>query len=202
MSSENLLISLFDFTGNWSRPYEKDWTVIRVDIKNGVDILTFNYKEIVGGYKRVGILAAVPCTDYALSGAKHFAAKDKDGRTSESQKLVTKTKEIIDYYNSLGVLIFWTIENPKSRIHSLNPWLGKPVFKFHPFHFGEPYRKETWLWGKFNIPPIRAIVEPQGIRKGQPDEWYSKMGGKSEETKEYRSRTPVGFAKAFFESNK
>jgi hypothetical protein len=41
---KNLLISLFDHSGNASRPYkEAGWKVIQVDIKNGIDILEWNY---------------------------------------------------------------------------------------------------------------------------------------------------------------
>lgn len=43
----NIIISLFDYTGNWSRPYrENGYEVIQVDIQHGTDILTWNYKEI------------------------------------------------------------------------------------------------------------------------------------------------------------
>ena len=113
----NLLISLYDRTGNWSRPYrEAGWKVMQVDIQHGVNILNWNHIGVmesmdeVFNYVNVGILAAVPCTDYAVSGAKHFALKDKDGRTEASQLLVDKTKAIIDYINPH----FWVIENPKN----------------------------------------------------------------------------------------
>lgn len=79
--------------------------------------------------------------------------------------------------------------------------MGKPLFKFHPYHFGEPYRKQTWLWGKFNIPYKGPQVDPVGVNKGKPDDWYNKKGGKSEKTKEYRSITPLGFSRAFYEAN-
>lgn len=43
----NIILSLFDYTGNWSRPYrENGYEVIQVDIQHGTDILTWNYKEI------------------------------------------------------------------------------------------------------------------------------------------------------------
>lgn len=66
----------------------------------------------------------MPCTDYAVSGARWFKAKDEDGRTAKSQLLVDKTKEIIEYFEP----IFWVVENPVSRIHKLNPWLGEVKF--------------------------------------------------------------------------
>lgn len=195
------LISLFDYTGNWSRPYkENGWKVIQVDIKLGVDILQFNFKKI----KNVnGVLAAIPCTDYATSGAKHFAKKDEDGRTKLSQKLVKKTKDVIDYF-SLFNLDFFSIENPRSRIHILNPWLGKPKLKFNPCDYAgfDPipsnsnYYKETWLWGDFKIPKIKPRLPLSDNYPG-----WEKLGGKSEKTKTLRSITPLGFSYAFFEAN-
>lgn len=192
------ILSLFDYTGNWSRPYEENgFEVIRVDIKRGIDILTWDYKGI-SGVK--GILAATPCTDYAVSGAKHFAAKDADGRTAASQKLVDKTKEIIDYFNP----DFWAVENPRSRIHTLNPWLGKPRLKFNPCDYAgyDPnpddsrYNKDTWIWGSFNVPE-KQYLEP--LQKEYPG--FTNLGGKSERTKELRSVTPLGFSYAFYEAN-
>ena len=114
-----LLISLFDYTGNASRPYkENGWNVVRVDIKLGVDILDW----IAPYAYNVGIIAMIPCTDYALSGAAHFKRKDKDGSTLESQRLVRRVKEIIDYYDQFGVLNFWQIENPGIKRSKLPPY--------------------------------------------------------------------------------
>ena len=74
------VLSLFDFSGSWSAPYEQaGYTVIRVDIKAGIDLLTWNYKQIERG-QVVGILAAPPCTHFTVSGAQYWKAKDKIGR--------------------------------------------------------------------------------------------------------------------------
>src|SRR4051812_15906477 len=102
----NILISLFDHSGNWSRDFanDPDWKVYRIDIKNGIDILEWDYWHIPAKHyhliDRVGILAAMPCTDYALSGARHFKAKDADGRTAKSQLLFKKTMEIITFFKT------------------------------------------------------------------------------------------------------
>ncbi len=48
---------------------------------------------------------------------------------------------------------------------------------------------------------VDTAVEPTGHRPGQPNDWYSKVGGKSQRTKNYRSKTPRGFARAVFEAN-
>lgn len=210
-----LLIDLFDFSGNVAAPYKiNGWEILQVDIKHGIDILTWDYKEAIysalNNYKpdkhqTVAIIAAIPCTDYALSGAKHFAAKDKDGRTEKSNLLVSKTKEIIDWVNENYNLKFWYIENPMSRIHKLNPWMGEVKHKFNPCNYAgyaidpekDRYNKMTWLWGNFNKPKTDGAISP--IFKENPG--WLKLGGGSERTKELRSITPTGFCQAFFESN-
>jgi hypothetical protein len=195
----DIILSLFDYTGNWSRPYkENGYEVIQVDIKSGTDILTWDYKSIEK--ERVyGVLAAVPCTDFALSGAKWFKAKDADGRTDFSNRLVKKTMEIIEYFDP----VFWAVENPMSRIHKLNPELGNPHQKFHPYEFAQydpnpkdsQYQKSTWLWGTFNL------MIPKELPPVDGQKLFTGLGGKSERTKELRSTTPLGFAYAFYETN-
>lgn len=210
-----ILISLFDHSGNASRPFEENgWEVVRIDLKSGKDIMDFDQGKWLSDYfhsdakytiPEIGIIAMVPCTDYALSGTRHFAAKDKDGRTAQSQLLVAKTKEIIDFFDNAGVLKFWQIENPMSRIHTLNPWMGKPTQKFNPCDFAgyDPvpdnsrYNKTTWLWGNFKLMDKKRL-EP--IYKENPG--WKNFGGKSERTKELRSITPLGFAYAFYGANK
>lgn len=204
---EKIILSLFDLTGNWSRPYkENGYKVIQVDLQLGIDILDWNYKEIPKD-KVYGILAACPCTDFALSGARHFARKDKDGTTQKSIELVKKTMEIINYFQPK----FWVVENPMSRIHKLNPKLGEVKFKFNPCDFAgycenkieqqeNRYNKMTWLWGNFNKPSIKRL-EP--LQKESPI-WKNplKLPYGSIELQNWRSRTPMGFAKSFYEANK
>lgn len=191
------ILSLFDYTGNWSKPYrDNGYKVIQIDIKLGTDILTFNYQAIPEVY---GILCAVPCTDFAVSGARWFAEKDRDGRTQKSIELVKKSLEIINYFNPH----FWALENPVGRIHKLIPQLGKPLLIFNPCDYGDAYTKKTCLWGKFNIPienPVQPVYHYSAGKKSS--HLWKKLGGKSEKTKELRSQTPMGFARAFYEANK
>lgn len=195
----NTILSLFDYSGNWARPYkEAGFNVIQVDIKLGIDILTWDYEQIPKE-SVYGILAAVPCTDFALSGAKWFKEKDQDGRTELSNYLVQKTLKIISYFNP----VFWAVENPMSRIHKLNPELGNPRQKFHPYEFAKydpnpadsQYLKSTWLWGNFNP------MSPKPLPPVDGQKLFKNLGGKSERTKEIRSTTPLGFAYAFYEAN-
>lgn len=83
------------------------------------------------------IIAHPPCTDLAVSGAEHFAAKIADGRQQRS----------IDFF-----MLF--ANHPCQRIAIENPigimstkW-RKPDQIVHPFHFGDPHEKATCLWLK------------------------------------------------------
>lgn len=196
-----VILSLFDYSGNWTRPYrENGYPVAQIDMKLNIDIMDWDYTIFPPDYF-YGILAAVPCTDYAISGARWFAAKDMDGRTDQSQLMVARVKEILDYFDTT----FWVIENPKSRIHMMNPWLGKIKHRFNPCDYAgydlnpndSRYNKETWLWGEFNIPEKRRL---NPLQKDFPG--FKNLGGKSERTKTLRSITPLGFAYAFYEFNK
>lgn len=211
------LISLFDHSGNWSKPYaDNGWNVIKVDIKNGLDIMDWDYGQfdyIRSHPKRTiknvcGILAAIPCTDFALTGAASFVAKDADGRTAKSIELVNKTIEIINFYNEPAYQwdeeLFWCVENPMTRMHKLVPELGNLKFRFSPNEFAlysekpetNQYSKQTWLFGKFNNPiknELPSLID--GLK------WKDSKRGTIDQIKEQRSVTPDGFAKAFYLAN-
>lgn len=200
------LLSLFDYTGNWAKPFaEAGWNVILWDIKHTCNLFDqfsdihdacadYFYENIFDNFGTVdGILAAVPCTDFAVSGARWFAEKDESGQTQKSIEIVYQTLRIIDLCSP----DFWTIEQPVSRIHNLVPELGKPKMYFNPCDFGEPYTKKTALYGDFNTNlKMNKVIPIHGSMM------HTKYGGKSERTKELRSVTPEGFASAFYEANK
>lgn len=61
------------------------------------------------------------------------------------------------------------------------------------------YTKKTGLWGSFNRDLQKSPIEPvRCCKQGSP---LMMLGGKSMKTKNIRSATPQGFAKAFFEAN-
>lgn len=62
------ILSLCDYTGAWSDPYrDAGYDVIMVDLANGKDVRLLPYPT-----GRVhGILAAPPCTHFALSGTRN-----------------------------------------------------------------------------------------------------------------------------------
>jgi hypothetical protein len=206
----DLLFSIFDHSGNASRSYRENGVkVIQIDVKNGTDIMTFDFMKVVREFSPyvmpcIGIIAMPPCTAYALCGNKHKKTPERIKLLKESQILMQRLKEIIDFFDNLGILEFYQIENPMSDIHKKNPWMGKIRQKFNPCDFAgyDPnpddsrYNKQTWLWGKFNLMQPKRL-EP--IYKENPG--WKNLGGKSERTKELRSITPLGFAYAFYEAN-
>ena len=95
-------------------------------------------------------------------------------------------------------LKFWALENPNGF---LKYFIGKQVFQFNPFDFGDDYKKNTFLWGWFSE-PTKNSIEPTTLKfdrlltKEIQPEYYGKLT-----RTERRAITPSGFAKAFFEAN-
>lgn len=189
-----IVLSLCDYSGNWPRFYrEAGYDVRTVDLKREGDVRWIKFI----GARVHGILAAPPCTAFAGSGAQYWKAKDQDGRTLENLALVDACLRAVAIYRPA----WWALENPVGR---LRDWLGPPRLMFHPCDYGgygdetDAYTKKTLIWGEFAAPPLRR-VEP--VKVCDQGSWVQKLGGKSERTKELRSVTPLGFARAFFGAN-
>lgn len=152
------------------------------------------------------------CTDLAVSGAAHFERKTKADPEFQI-RASNHARWCAALFDSLGVPYF--IENPVSRLATL--W-RKPDYSFHPYEYGgyiheddaehpkwpdyiaprDAYPKKTCLWtgGGFTM-PWTDPVEPEEGHSRQ----HLKLGGKSMKTKNIRSATPRGFARAVFEWN-
>ena len=166
----------------------------------------FNGRRVIFG------MAFPVCTDLAVSGAAHFERKRRADpefqiRASNHARWCASLFEALD--------IPYFIENPVSRLATL--W-RKPNYSFHPYEYGEyipdaeaehprwpdyiapkdRYTKKTCLWtgGGFTMPPKRPTQKPDGY-----SQQHLKLGGKSQRTKDIRSATPRGFARAVFEAN-
>jgi hypothetical protein len=200
-NSDKIVLSLFDHTGNWSRPWEEaGYQVLRFDIQDNPvtgDVNAFSveffsdYFGDFGGLQVYAILAACPCTEFAVSGARHFAAKDDDGRTLAAVQLVHQTLRTVEYYRP----VVWAIENPVGRIEKLG---GLPSWRlaFDPNHLGDPYTKKTLIWGRFNADlPVAPVEAVEGSKM------HTRFGGRSMATKNARSETPEGFSYGFFLAN-
>ena len=201
LNSDKVVLSFFDLSGEWSKPWEEaGYQVYRFDIQDDPDMGDVNnfstefFQDWFGDFEGQdihAILAACPCTDFAVSGARHFAAKDADGRTVSSVRLVKKTLAAIEYFKPS----VWALENPVGRIEDLT---GLPPWRlsFDPNHLGDPYTKKTLIWGRFNGDLPIAPVEPT-----EGSKMHKLYGGKSQATKNARSVTPEGFSYGFFMAN-
>jgi len=198
-----IILSLFDYTGHWSEPYRKaGYTVVQRDLQFGDDIFRdmelFMY-EAVDGLKIHGLMAAVPCTDFANSGARWW--KEKEALPAPEHPL-TEFENRLDYFTTMVLCVlnivellqpnWWVIENPMGRIQKLVPEIGPCKLWFQPSDFGDPYTKKTGLWGNFNTNLAKSPVLPL---------FGSEMHKTTSANKIKRSTTPRGFARAFFEAN-
>ena len=189
-----IVLDLCGGTGAWSAPYRAAGYDVRViDPAAGTgDVRAYEPPPGV-----VGVLAAPPCTAFAVSGAQYWGAKDRDGRTTEALAVVDACLRIVDECGP--GLAWWALENPVGRLRALRvAALGPPALIFDPCDYGDPYTKRTLLWGRFAM-PARSPVEP--VRVSSQGSWVQRLGGSSERTKRLRSITPPGFARAFFEAN-
>ena len=166
----------------------------------------FQNEDVVFG------MAFPVCTDLAVSGAAHFKAKAE--RDPEFQiKASNHARWCASLFDALEIPYF--IENPVSRLSTL--W-RKPNYSFHPYEYGEyipdaeaehprwpdyiapkdAYTKKTCLWtgGGFRMPHRLPTCKPAGY-----SQQHLKLGGKSQRTKDIRSATPRGFARAVYEFN-
>lgn len=140
-----VLLSLFDYSGAWGQPFaDAGWQVIPWDIKLDelMDINLIDSAETaLDLFPQVdAIIAGVPCTDFAGSGARHWKAKDADGRTAASVALVHQVMRLVDLYAPTDPDYegpwFWCVENPVGRINKLVPELGKPWY-FQPCDYAQ-----------------------------------------------------------------
>lgn len=90
------------------------------------------------------MIAHPPCTDLAISGAKHFAAKIADGRQQRALEFV---KQLLD-----APIERIALENPVSVIST---YIRKPDQIIQPWMFGHEASKKTCLWLK-NLPHLEA----------------------------------------------
>lgn len=171
----------------------------------------FEYENVVFG------MAFPVCTDLAVSGAAHFARKAKADPEFQI-RASNHARWCAEFFDVLGVPYF--VENPVSRLATL--W-RKPDYSFHPYEYGgyipeaeaehpkwpeyipprDAYKKKTCLWTGlgFKMPEPKA-VECSAYYGNGYSKPMMKLGGKSMKTKNIRSATPRGFARAVFETNR
>lgn len=221
-------VSLFDESGNMLRPWaERGYECHMFDLVGNpreesvgegrliwhqADVMADETEAFIKSLTPYFIFGFPPCTDVAVSGAAHFEKKFR-----ENPFVMVEAAALARRVGELGAACsaIWALENPVSM---LKHFLGDPDYKFHPYEFGaylpeddihprwpdyiaprDAYPKETWIWASanFRFPEKAPVYCPPG--------WSTqatKLGGKSEKTKQIRSETPRGFAKAVFMANR
>ena len=124
------------------------------------------------------MIAHPPCTDLAVSGARHFAQKIADGRQQRA----------LDFVSLLmaAPIERIAIENPISVISSK---IRKPDQIIQPWQFGHGETKSTCLWLK-NLP----LLKPTNIVEGREQRIWKMPPGPDRWKK--RSETFQGIADA------
>lgn len=209
------VLSLYDYTGNMVRPWaENGHECYCVDLKHAdksyergvVGTEQFNgggcimnvatdVRSWVPPFKAYdAVFAFPPCDNIAVSGARWFTDKGLPG-LSESIELVEAARAICERAEQCGA--FWMIENPVSM---LSTYWRDPDYTFHPYEYDgytkedNSYQKRTCLWTSNNfVMPTTDAVE----------EWNEKIVEmkRTEDRKEKRSTTPMGFARAVYQAN-
>lgn len=127
------------------------------------------------------ILAFPPCTDLAVSGARYFEEKRKDGRQQAAvdffMKFVNAECERIAIENPVGVM---------------STYYRKPDQIIQPWQYGHGETKKTCLWLK-GLPHLN----PTNIVDGREQRIW-KMPPSKDRAK-LRSKTYPGIAKAMAE---
>ena len=144
------------------------------------------------------IIACPPCTNLAVSGARYFEQKRKDGRQQRS----------IDFFLKFAKADCKkiAIENPVGIMSTV---YKKPDQIIQPYFFGHPVSKKTCLWLK-GLPLLKPtkIIEPEKIHsKGKTggysgNSWYVRdengkiLSWNDPRTAKIRSKTYPGIAEA------
>lgn len=216
MSSHGVVISLCDLTGNMVQPWvDAGYSAFLVDpqhgtttvehLPNGATITRFagtieDAMPAIGELIRAGKVAAVfgfpPCTDMAVSGARWFETKRAADKMFQAKAVM-----VAEQCRTIGRLagVPWFVENPVSVLSSA---FGRPQHTFHPADYtayepSDNYTKKTCLWtgGGFVMP-----APEKDASLGDPDNRIH-MAPPGPERANFRSATPMGFARAVFAAN-
>jgi hypothetical protein len=198
------VLSLCDRTGVMVQPWlDAGYACVLVDAQHehgvthdgnlwriGTDVRTY-----APDFRPAIVFAFPPCTDLAVSGAKHFKDKGLEA-LRESLDVVIACKRICEASTAP-----WMLENP---IGTLSTYWREPDHLFDPWQYArylqdvkqDAYTKKTCLWtgGGFVMPPMK------------PASWLHdadrihKMA-RTKDRGDKRAVTLAGFARAVFEAN-
>lgn len=198
-NEEKIILDLCGGTGSWSRPYK--------DAGYDVRLITLPENDVrlyVPPPNVYGVLAAPPCTMFAISGVRW---KRAEAQMMEALSIVDACLRVV----LLSKPKWWALENPVGK---LIRYIGKWNYTYQPFDYGDPWTKRTCIWGEHKT-PTKHPVKPIGLWTGGtpsgklgicdhpeflPPDWIRKMPP-SPDRAARRAITPQGFANAFMLAN-
>ncbi len=191
------VLFLCEQSGETARPWiEAGYSTLCFDLAtDGQDVRLIRLDGLLHQLRQhrlqpFGLFAMPPCTHLAGSGARWWQTKG-DAALLDALSIVDACFRLADRLRGHG-LRWFALENPVGR---LTGFLGPPVMTFQPCDYGDPYTKRTCLWGwgfSTNL-PRRSVAPQEGSRMHRLPP--------SPQRAQDRSRTPAGFARAFFLAN-
>ena len=133
------------------------------------------------------IIAFPPCTDLAVSGARHFAKKRADGRQQASIDFFMKFANA--YCDRIA------IENP---VGIMSTHFRKPDQIINPWQFGHHETKKTCLWLK-NLKPLEETENVYTYMMKLPKKERNRIHWMGSGHAKERSKTYPGIARAMAE---
>lgn len=197
-----IVLSLFDLTGNMVRPWaDAGHECFCLDLQTegrrsegNITWIGADVREWLPPRRDYRIVFAFPpCTDVAVSGARWFRDKGLAGLAG-AIGLLERARDICEWSEAP-----WMIENPVSMFST---YWREPDHTFHPadftaFELGDNYTKKTCLWtGNGFVMPRPSTVSDLG-----PADNRIHAAPPGPQRANFRSATPMGFARAVFEAN-
>lgn len=138
--NKKIILHLCADTGTDTKPYQDDpeYEVRLIGKKIGIE----NYHVDEPIY---GIIANPVCLEFSTARSDGKARNPDEGMF-----LVNECFRIVNEAMYFAELKFYVIENPARGV--LHKYIGDPVAKYEPWHYGSPWTKQTALWGNFNMP--------------------------------------------------
>ena len=204
-TSTLFILSLCDLSGVWSDPYlEAGYKVVRVDSAYPAGKRTFGNLTTLGcdihdfrlECKPWAILAAPPCTTFCRPGARWWKLMDARGETARDVATFERSIELCRQAEG-----WWALENPPGRHRDLIEGMQEPAWQFQPWEYGDPWVKQTYIWGTAVKPPVTDPVKPEPTRRAPSGHTQGRIAYLPGSAKAKRAETPSGFARAFFRAN-
>lgn len=199
--------------GSDSKPYQENGYDVRLI---GSDIGVENYHPPQGVY---GIIANPPCTHFSFAKTTGQPRNMIGGMRLVKQclRIIWEAQYTLEGpYSKTTTLKFWMLENPNGL---LKRFIGRPAYEYHPWEFGDNYKKSTHIWGWFNLPKktysdCKQVMTEEEIEQAKTnsrklpkfDRLKTKeihyKGNEHLTRQARRSICSQGFAQAFYEVNR